>query len=87
MSVVQKINLPCSGGSSSVRKSALKAGLKIIYCIGETLKERRDKKTNNVLRKQIKMGLKSIRKKSNIIIPFSGQDLVTFQKVKWVVYW
>ena len=51
-------------------KSALKSGLKIIFCIGETLKEKRNKKTNMVLSKQIKMGLKSIRKKSNIIIAY-----------------
>ena len=51
-------------------KSALKSGLKIIYCIGETLKEKRNKKTNQVLSKQIKMGLKSIRNKSNIIIAY-----------------
>ena len=51
-------------------KSALKSGLKIIFCIGETLKEKRNKKTNQVLSKQIKMGLKSIRKKSNIIIAY-----------------
>ena len=51
-------------------KSALKSGLKIIFCIGETLKEKRNKKTNQVLSKQIKMGLKSIQKKSNIIIAY-----------------
>ncbi len=51
-------------------KSALKSGLKIIFCIGETLKEKRNKKTNQVLSKQIKIGLKSIRKKSNIIIAY-----------------
>ena len=34
-------------------KSAIKAGLKIIFCIGETLKERRAKKTNYILKKQI----------------------------------
>ena len=50
--------------------NSLKSGLKIIYCIGETLKEKRNKKTNQVLSKQIKMGLKSIRNKSNIIIAY-----------------
>ena len=38
--------------------SSLKSGLKIIYCIGETLKEKRNKKTNQVLSKQIKIGFK-----------------------------
>ena len=51
-------------------KSAIKAGLKIIFCIGETLKEKRGKKTNQVLAKQIKNGLKSIKNKSNIIIAY-----------------
>jgi len=51
-------------------KSAIKAGLKIIFCIGETLKEKRGKKTNQVLTKQIKNGLKSIKNKSNIIIAY-----------------
>ena len=51
-------------------KSALKSGLKIIFCIGETLKEKRNKKTNQVLSKQIKLGLKLIQKKSSIIIAY-----------------
>ena len=40
-------------------KSAIKAGLKIIFCIGETLSEKKKKKTNHVLAKQISIGLKS----------------------------
>ena len=51
-------------------KSALKAGLKIIFCIGETLKEKRNKKTYKVLAKQIKNGLSLIKNKSNIIIAY-----------------
>ena len=51
-------------------KSAIKAGLKIILCIGETLKEKRKNKTNQVLAKQIKNCLKSIKKKSDIIIAY-----------------
>ena len=51
-------------------KSAIKAGLKIILCIGETLKEKRNKKTNQVLAKQIKNGLNSINNKSNIVIAY-----------------
>ena len=51
-------------------KSALKAGLKIIYCIGETLREKRNKKTNQVLAKQIKKGLSSINNKSKIVIAY-----------------
>ena len=51
-------------------KSAIKTGLKIIFCIGETLKEKKSKKTNQVLARQIKKGLKSIKNKSNIIIAY-----------------
>ena len=51
-------------------KSAIKSGLKIIFCIGETLKERRAKKTNQVLKRQIEKGLKSIKNKSKIIIAY-----------------
>jgi len=51
-------------------KSALKANLKIIFCIGETLREKRNKKTNQVLAKQIKNGLSSINNKSNIVIAY-----------------
>ena len=51
-------------------KSALKVGLKIIFCIGETLREKRNKKTNQVLAKQIKNGLSSINNKSNIIVAY-----------------
>ena len=35
-------------------RSAIKSGLKVIFCIGETLKEKRNKKTNQVLSNQIK---------------------------------
>ena len=51
-------------------KSAIKSGLKIILCIGETFKENRDKKTNQVLKRQIAKGLKSIKNKSKIIIAY-----------------
>ena len=51
-------------------KSALKSGLKVIFCIGETLKEKRNKKTNIILKKQIQLGLKSIKNKSKILIAY-----------------
>ena len=51
-------------------KSAIKSGLKIIFCIGETLREKRSKKTNQVLAKQIKNRLTSINNKSNIIVAY-----------------
>ena len=51
-------------------KSALKKKLKIIFCIGETLKERRSKKTNSILKSQIINGLKNIKKNNNIIFAY-----------------
>ena len=51
-------------------KSALKSGLKIIFCIGETLHEKRKKITKKVLKKQIQLGLKNIKDKNNIIIAY-----------------
>jgi triosephosphate isomerase (TIM) len=51
-------------------KSSIKAGLKIIFCIGETYKEKKNKKTNQVLARQINNGLKSIKNKSNIIVAY-----------------
>ena len=51
-------------------KSALRAKLKIIFCIGETLSENRRGKTRSILSKQIKLGLNKIKKKSNIFIAY-----------------
>ena len=51
-------------------KSALKAKLKVIFCIGESLKDKRKRKTKSVLSKQIKFGLNAIKDKSNIFIAY-----------------
>ena len=51
-------------------KSAIKSNLKVIFCIGETLSEKRKKLTKKVLAKQINNGLKSIKDTSNIIIAY-----------------
>jgi triosephosphate isomerase (TIM) len=51
-------------------KSAIKAKLKVIFCIGETLTDKRKKKTQSVLSKQIKSGLDKIKNKSNIFIAY-----------------
>ena len=51
-------------------KSALKAKLKVIFCIGETLGEKRKKKTQSILSKQIKTGLDKIKNKSSIFIAY-----------------
>ena len=51
-------------------KSAIKAKLKVIFCIGETLNQKKNKKTHLTLSKQIKMGLHGIRDKSKIFIAY-----------------
>ena len=51
-------------------KSAIKSGLKVIFCIGETLQQKRKKITKQVLNKQIKFGLNKIKIKHNIIIAY-----------------
>ena len=51
-------------------KSALKAKLKVIFCIGETLAEKRKRRTQSILSKQIKIGLNNIKNKSNIFIAY-----------------
>ena len=51
-------------------KSALKSGLKVIFCIGETLQEKRKKITKKVLNKQIKLGLNRIKNNKNILIAY-----------------
>ncbi|MDA7577377.1 triose-phosphate isomerase, partial [Candidatus Pelagibacter sp.] len=51
-------------------KNAIKSKLKVIFCIGEKLNEKRKKLTNKVLAKQIKDGLKSVKDTSNIIIAY-----------------
>ena len=51
-------------------KSAIKSKLKVIFCIGETLSEKRKKRTNKVLTKQIHNGLKSVNDTSNIMIAY-----------------
>ena len=51
-------------------KSALKSRLKIIFCIGETIHEKRKKITKKVLIKQIELGLSGIKTKKDIIIAY-----------------
>jgi triosephosphate isomerase (TIM) len=51
-------------------KNALKAKLKVIFCIGETKDEKRKKKTRSILSNQIKVGLNKIKIKSNIFIAY-----------------
>ena len=51
-------------------KSAIKAKLKVIFCIGETLAEKKRKKTKSVISKQIKLGLKKVKDKSKIFVAY-----------------
>ena len=74
-------------------KSATRAGLKVIFCIGETLEQKKNKKTNHVLANQIKNGLKSIKNKSNIIVAYEpvwsiGSGLIpkSDQLIKSIAY-
>ena len=50
--------------------AALKENLKIIFCIGEKLSEKRNKKTYKILQKQLINGLKGIKKFENIIVAY-----------------
>tara|TARA_A100000164_G_C21700669_1_gene673404 strand:- start:140 stop:862 length:723 start_codon:yes stop_codon:yes gene_type:complete len=51
-------------------KSALKAKLKVIFCIGETLNQKRKKMTKKILKNQIRLGLKKINNKKSILIAY-----------------
>jgi len=51
-------------------KSSIKSGLKIIFCIGETLSQKNKKNTKKVLSQQIIQGLKNVENKKNIIIAY-----------------
>ena len=50
--------------------SVLKENLNVIFCIGETLAEKKNKKTYSVLKKQITKGLKGIKKLNNILLAY-----------------
>ncbi len=51
-------------------KSALKNNLTVIFCIGETLKDKRKNLTKRILRNQILKGLRTIKSTSKIIIAY-----------------
>ena len=51
-------------------KSALKNNLSVIFCIGETLKQKKQKLTKIVLLRQINYGLKSIKDLRKIIVSY-----------------
>ena len=51
-------------------RAATHSGLKVIFCIGETLGQKRKKITKKILSKQIVLGLKKIKKRKNIVIAY-----------------
>ena len=51
-------------------KSALERNLKVLFCIGENIKDKRSHKTKRILINQIKRGLKKIKNIKNIIIAY-----------------
>ena len=51
-------------------RAATKSGLKVIFCIGETLGQKRKKITKKILSKQITLGLRKVNKRKNIIIAY-----------------
>ena len=51
-------------------KSALDAKLKVIFCVGESLKNKKNNRTNQVIKKQINIGLKKINNYKNIIVAY-----------------
>ncbi len=62
-------------------KSALKSGLNVIFCVGETLREKRKKITRKILNKQIQLGLNKIKNRKKIILAYEpvwsiGTDLI-----------
>ncbi len=51
-------------------KSSIKSNLKVIFCIGETLIEKRKKLTNKILYKQILKGLYKIKNLNKILVAY-----------------
>ena len=51
-------------------KSSIKSGLKPIFCIGETLSQKKKKTTKKILAHQITLGLKKVKNKKSILIAY-----------------
>ena len=51
-------------------QTAIKSGLKVILCIGETIQQKRKKLTERTLSKQIKLALNNVKNKKTIIIAY-----------------
>ena len=72
--------------------SAILNNLNVIFCIGENLFEKKNKKTNKILKKQIDMGLKKIKKIDKIIFAYepvwsigTGKVLTNKELIKQVI--
>ena len=72
--------------------SAILNNLNVIFCIGENLFEKKNKKTNNILKKQIDLGLKKIKKIDKIIFAYepvwsigTGKVLTNKELIKQVI--
>ena len=72
--------------------SAILNNLNVIFCIGENLIEKKNKKTNNVLKKQIYSGLKKIKRIDKIIFAYepvwsigTGKVLTNKELIKQVI--
>jgi len=50
--------------------AAIKSGLKVIFCVGETLNQKTKKITKQILSKQISKGLNKIKNKKSILIAY-----------------
>jgi triosephosphate isomerase (TIM) len=66
-------------------KTALKLKLKVIFCIGDSLNEKKKKIKKKILTKQISIGLKKIKNKKNILIAYEpvwaiGSGLIPSKK-------
>jgi len=51
-------------------KSSIANGLKIIFCIGETLLQRKKKQTYKILKTQISKGLKGVKHLNNVLFAY-----------------
>jgi triosephosphate isomerase len=72
--------------------SAILNNLNVIFCIGENLFEKKNKKTNKILKKQIYMGLKKIKKIDKIIFAYepvwsigTGKVLTNKELIKQII--
>ena len=66
----------------------LKSKLKVIFCIGETLREKKKKKTKSILSKQIKFGLDKINKKKIFLLlmnQFGQLEQVKIPKIRRII--